>query len=255
MHMLAGRITMLSPPRGPKARIGQLVLILPASKEWKAEWTLAITQIFNPRRGRGLNLGPSGWYTEILPLRQPPPLSPHSLWRRHNARNISYPFFSRRSITLATLVDSPVFRDHQTPPEIKLCTSAQGEPQVHGVMTALRNRKSHQYGTRPFRTSKQTQSLPKVVGTLDISSPVFVCPTPKERKTTFHTTPPPPPLDPVFHHQSPPEINRSLQISTRRASLSWRNASSVWEHLQYIPSAFAVSIRAQSLAALGNGEV
>ena len=51
-----------------------LVLILPTWEGWKAEWTSAgkkVTQIFNPRRGRGLNLGPSGWEAEILPLCQP----------------------------------------------------------------------------------------------------------------------------------------------------------------------------------------
>ena len=36
--------------------------------ERKAEWTLAgkVTQMLNPRRGRRLNLGPSGWEAEIL---------------------------------------------------------------------------------------------------------------------------------------------------------------------------------------------
>ena len=56
-----------------------LVLILPTSEGWKAEWASAgkkVTQIFNPRRGRGLNQGPSGWEEEILPLWQPPPPPP-----------------------------------------------------------------------------------------------------------------------------------------------------------------------------------
>ena len=46
-----------------------LVLILPTSKGWKAEWTLAGK--INPRRSRGLNLGPSGQEAELLPLRLP----------------------------------------------------------------------------------------------------------------------------------------------------------------------------------------
>ena len=50
-----------------------LVLILPTSKGWKAEWTSVgkkVTQIFNPRRGQGLNQGPSGLEADIWPLRQ-----------------------------------------------------------------------------------------------------------------------------------------------------------------------------------------
>ena len=41
---------------------------------WKAERTLAgkeVTQIFNPRPGRGSNRGPQDWEAEIKPLRQP----------------------------------------------------------------------------------------------------------------------------------------------------------------------------------------
>ena len=51
-----------------------LVLILPTSNGWKAEWTSAgkkVTQIFNPLQGRGLNLISSGWEAEILPLLWP----------------------------------------------------------------------------------------------------------------------------------------------------------------------------------------
>ena len=72
MDMLKGalRWSVYPPKNGPC----MLVLVLPTSEGWKAEWTLAgkkVTQIFNPRRGRGLNLGPSGLEAEILPLRQP----------------------------------------------------------------------------------------------------------------------------------------------------------------------------------------
>ena len=51
-----------------------LVVILSTSEGWKAEWTLArkkVTQIFNPRSGRGSNRAPQDWEAEILPLRQP----------------------------------------------------------------------------------------------------------------------------------------------------------------------------------------
>ena len=60
-------------PSGPEAYIQSglcmLVLILPTPGGWKAEWTLAgkkVTQIFNPRLGRGSNRGPQDWEAEIF---------------------------------------------------------------------------------------------------------------------------------------------------------------------------------------------
>ena len=60
-------------PSGPEALIqsGQcmLVLILPTLEGWKAEWTLAgkeVSQIFDPRPGRGSNLGPQDWEAQIF---------------------------------------------------------------------------------------------------------------------------------------------------------------------------------------------
>ena len=60
-------------PSGPEAftKSGQcmLVLILPTPEGWKAEWTLAgkeVTQIFDPRPGRGWNQGPQDWEAEIF---------------------------------------------------------------------------------------------------------------------------------------------------------------------------------------------
>ena len=58
-----------SPTRSP-IHVTMPVFVLPSSKGWTAEGTLAekrITQIFNPRRGRGLNLRPSGWETKTSP--------------------------------------------------------------------------------------------------------------------------------------------------------------------------------------------
>ena len=43
--------------------------------EWKAEWTIAgtkVTEIFNPRPGRGLNRGPQDWEAEIFTTARTP---------------------------------------------------------------------------------------------------------------------------------------------------------------------------------------
>ena len=55
-----------------------LVPILATPEGWKAERTSAgkkVTQIFNPRPGRGLNRGPQAdWEAEILTTAPTPPL-------------------------------------------------------------------------------------------------------------------------------------------------------------------------------------